>query len=149
MKRKSELERIAALEARIEALKARAAARADPTPRHVKKVLRAIDSALDALEGSEARAALERARAVLEPFGPERGHLQSAARAARRTRAPAADLSEALLAHVKRNPGQRGEEIASALGTDTRTMRPTMRRLIDGGKVRTEGRNRGTSYFPR
>jgi len=31
------------------------------------------------------------------------------------------DLAEALLAYVRSNPGQRGEQIATALGTDTTT----------------------------
>jgi predicted ArsR family transcriptional regulator len=57
------------------------------------------------------------------------------------------DLGDRLLAHVGAHSGQRGEEIAEALGTDTYSMRPSMKRLIEGGQVRTEGTNRGVSQF--
>jgi hypothetical protein len=152
MKRRTEQERIAALEARIAAIKARAAMRDDPNARRLKKVLRAIDVALDEVDKGDARSALERARAEIAEFVPQRGVITAAARgpsAGGRGRGSIPDMTDALMAHMNRNPGQRGEEIAEALGTDTRTMRPTMRKLIDGGKVRTEGKSRGTSYFVR
>ncbi|MCC6409664.1 MAG: winged helix-turn-helix transcriptional regulator [Planctomycetes bacterium] len=67
--------------------------------------------------------------------------------APRAPRASSDDASDRLLAYVKAHPGQRGEEIAAALGTDTYSMRPAMKRLIDAGEVRTEGENRGMRYF--
>lgn len=57
-------------------------------------------------------------------------------------------MREALLAHVHANPGQRGEQIAAALGTDVGTMRLPMRKLIAERKVRTEGQRRGMTYYP-
>jgi len=57
-----------------------------------------------------------------------------------------ADLAGDLLTYVQNNAGQRGEQIATALGTDTTTMRPVMKRLIADGKVETEGQRRGMTY---
>jgi len=57
-------------------------------------------------------------------------------------------LSEQLLAHVKSNPGARGEQIAAALSTDVGTMRLPMQKLIAGKKIKVKGQKRGTMYFP-
>jgi hypothetical protein len=65
----------------------------------------------------------------------------------RRTSADLEAMQADLLTHVKANPGQRGEQIAAALGTDVGTMRGPMKGLIAGGQVRTEGQRRGMTYF--
>lgn len=57
-------------------------------------------------------------------------------------------MSSDLLTHVKSNPGMRGDQIATALGTDVGTMRLPMKKLIAEGHVRTEGQRRGMMYFP-
>ena len=51
-------------------------------------------------------------------------------------------MADALLAHIKKNSGQRGEQIAAALGTDTTSMRPAMHMLIAEKKVKTRGERR-------
>ena len=66
----------------------------------------------------------------------------------RRSPEDLAALSDQLLAHVKANPGQRGEQIAAALKTDVGTIRPTMHKLIAAKQVRTEGQRRGMTYHP-
>lgn len=65
----------------------------------------------------------------------------------KRTAADLGEMGAALLTHVRANPGQRGEQIAAALGTDVGTMRLPMKQLIADKKVRTEGQRRGMTYF--
>ncbi len=65
-----------------------------------------------------------------------------------RTRGIANVDENQLLDYIQSHPGQRGEEIASALGTDTKTMRPTVRKLIDDRRVKTKGQARGMQYYP-
>ena len=64
----------------------------------------------------------------------------------RRSAEDLAGMSDALLAHVKANPGQRGEQIAAALGTDVGTMRKPMKLLIAKKLVKTAGQRRGMTY---
>jgi len=52
----------------------------------------------------------------------------------------------ALLNYVRSNPGQRGEQISEALGTDSNSIRPVMQRLIADRKVKTHGQRRGMTY---
>ncbi len=54
-----------------------------------------------------------------------------------------------ILGYVRKHPGQRGDRIAAALGTRADAMRPLMHKLIESGKVRTEGQRRGTKYHAR
>ncbi len=65
----------------------------------------------------------------------------------KRSAADLGEMADRLLAHVKAKPGQRGEQIAAALGTDVGTMRLPMKNLIAGRRVRTEGQRRGMVYF--
>ena len=139
-------QRIAELEAKVAAIKEREArklAKADPALRHVSAALKSIDKALAEADGSDLKKALGDARDALT--GCLGGEVVPAktrsARAAAHT-----ELAEALLAYVRSNPGQRGEQIAAALGTDANTMRPAMKRLISAGKVATEGQRRGMTY---
>lgn len=150
--RRPEEERIKALEAQIEALKQRKARkqqRRDPALRHLHAAVRSIDKASAASSDHATREALGEARATLSAClslvgsGPtgHRGTLIPRA-------APAGGKvsEEGLLAHVRQHPGHRGEQIAQALGTDTSTIRPVMKRLIQAGRVRTVGQARAMSY---
>jgi hypothetical protein len=65
----------------------------------------------------------------------------------RRSAEDLAGMSDALLAHVKANPGQRGEIIAAALRTDVGTMRKPMKLLIAKKLVKTQGQRRGMTYW--
>jgi len=66
----------------------------------------------------------------------------------RRSAGEISNLGDALLNYVRNNPGQRGEEIAAAMATDSGTIRPVMKRLIAAGKVATKGQRRGMTYSP-
>jgi hypothetical protein len=73
--------------------------------------------------------------------------IKKAPKGHRRSADDVAQMGEALVAHVKANPGQRGEEIAKALRTDVGTMRLPMLALIEAKKVKTQGQRRGMRYF--
>jgi hypothetical protein len=147
--RRSDEDRIKALEARIEALKQRKARRQrrrDPALKQMHAAVRSIDQALAASADHAVREALGEARTTLAAClaltsATPRGTLVPQAR-----RGAGGVTEDALLAHVRAHPGQRGEEIASVLGTDTGTVRPVMKRLIQAGRVRTAGQARAMSY---
>ena len=151
MTRRTEEQRIEELEAKIASLKARAEskkARRDPALRHVRAALRSIDKALAETDDAATRGALDEARATisaclsLNDVGgrSDRGVLIPRAR-------PTSRVDDAtLLAYIQAHPGNRGEQIAAALRTDTRTMRPVMHRLISERKVKTKGQRRGMTY---
>jgi hypothetical protein len=151
--RRSEEQRIAELEARIADLKARAErkkAKKNPTLKHVSLALRAIDKALAAAEDSATRQALSECRTGLSAVLSLHGITVPGGRSNNAPRGRGSDRvsAEQLLAHVTKHPGQRGEEIAAALGTDTTTMRPVMHKLIGDKKVKTTGQRRGMQYYP-
>ncbi len=72
--------------------------------------------------------------------------MRRAAKGGKRSSASMDEMQATLLEHVKANPGQRGEQIAGALGTDVGTRRLPMKKLIAAGSVRTEGQRRGMNY---
>ena len=154
--RRSEEERIADLERKIADLKARAErkkARTNPSVRHVVAALRSIDKALGTSQDAVVRKALDEARATLSACLAVQGVVpaasaQSSGRSpgGRRSSSDVANLAGALLAHLEKHPGQRGEEIAAALETDTRTIRLPLKKLIEEKRVKTKGVARGTSY---
>ncbi len=140
-------QRIADLEAKIAAIKEREArkqVKADPALRHVTAAVRSIDKALGATDDAGTKKTLAEARSSLAALvgasrGAENGRV-------RRSAVEIEDLAGSLLQYVINNPGQRGEEIAAAMATDSGTIRPVMKKLISAGKVATEGQRRGMTY---
>jgi hypothetical protein len=150
--RRSTEQLISDLEAKIVSIKARAERqkmKADPALRHTSSALKSLDKALAETRDTATRQALSEARATLSACLSLHGVASSNGTVLTpRTRRTAGGRigEEALLEYVRSNPGQRGEVIAEALGTDTKTMRPVMRKLIEGGMVRTRGAKRGMTY---
>lgn len=73
--------------------------------------------------------------------------LGRAKKGGRRSAEDVTAMGQTLLDYVKKNPGQRGEQIAKALRTDVGTMRLPMKALISAKKVKTKGQRRGMTYF--
>jgi hypothetical protein len=147
---------IAALESKIEAIKARAErkrARANPAIRYTTAAVRNIDKAMATADDNVLRKTLEDARGSLAAYLTMQGVVPAGNAAARSTggRRSAEDverMGDSLLAYVEKNPGQRGEDIASGMQSDTKTMRLPMKKLIAEGKVRTKGERRAMRYYP-
>jgi hypothetical protein len=148
---RSEEDRIADLEAKIAAIRARAErkkVKRDPSLRHISAAVRSVDKALGESEDAAMRRALDEARSTLSACLSLSGVIVAAGTKSRGRRVGGgASVDEGtLLNYVRNNPGQRGEHIAEALGTDSKILRPVMKRLIESGKVRTKGERRGMQY---
>lgn len=152
--RRTHEQMIADLQAKIASIKTRAARRsvkADPALRHTSAAVKSIDKALAETKDAATRQALSEARSTLSACLSLNGVTPSSSGAvlkpaARRSSGENDNLPETLLAYVRSNPGQRGEQIAAALGTDTKAMRPSMKKLIGEGRVKTRGERRGMTY---
>lgn len=142
---------VADLEAQIAALKAKAARKklkANPAVKHTSAAIRSIDKALEETTAPSMRTALQDARSTLSACLAIDGVVVGESKQrTRRTSSNLGQLADALLDYVTEHPGQRGEQIAAALGTDVTTMRRPMKQLISDGKVKTKGQRRGMSYF--
>lgn len=150
-KRRGLDEQIAALEAKIAAIKEREArkqAQKDPAHRFVKAALKSIEKALSVVKDPAQKKALGEARAALTSGFDRTSVVSAGSGRARRSAHEIENLAEQLLEYVRSHPGSRGEEIAAALATDTTTIRPVMKKLIAAGKVTTEGQKRGMTYSP-
>lgn len=153
MARTTEEQRIAKLEAQIAALRAKAEAKKlkkDPALKYVSAALRSIDKASAETEDKALREALGDARstlsACLQLNGVTLTPKGSGTKRPARVSGESVD-SNTLFSYVRNNPGQRGEQISAALGTDSTAMRPAMKQLIEDGKVKTKGERRGMAYF--
>lgn len=56
--------------------------------------------------------------------------------------------TSALLAQIKGNAGQRIEQIAKAMKTETSDLKLSAIKLLAAKKVKTKGQRRGTTYYP-
>lgn len=150
--RRSEADRIAELEARINHLKARMEekkVKKDPALKYITKAVKAIDAAAAETRDVPTRQALESARSTLSACLSLTGVVVPQQQQARKARGPSSGSivdADALLHYVRKNPGQRGEQISAALGTTSDAMRPAMKKLIEAGQVQVKGERRATSY---
>ena len=145
--RRSPEQMIDDLQQEIERLKNKAAqakVKKDPALKHVTAAVRSIDKAAQETEDAPTRKALEDARATLGAclklagVTPDKGTLVP-------QRGPRVE-PEAVLDYLANHPGSSGEDVASALGTDTKGLRPTMKKLIAAKQVKTKGKARGMRY---
>lgn len=88
------------------------------------------------------------------PVGPGRpakraqpAGLTKKPRGAKRSPDELVKLTQSLETYVKRNPGQRIEQIGQALGTATKELALPAKKLIAEKKLRTKGQKRATVYF--
>lgn len=145
--RRSPEKMIEDLQAEIERIKTRAAqarVKKDPALRHIHGAVRSIDKAAKGTADSAIRNALEGARATLTAclklVGADDKSVLTPQRGARAE-------PRAVVDYLARHPGSSGEDVARALSTDTKALRPTIKKLIDAGEVKANGRARGTRYF--
>jgi hypothetical protein len=143
-------QRIADLEAQIEQVKRRAAAKKvkkDPALRYVSGALRSIDKALASSEDKPTREALTEARTGLAAILTLSGAMVPAGRGRAKPRGVGPVIEEdALLAFIQAHPGSRSEDIAVGLGTDTVGIRGALVALKQAGAVGVEGKARATRY---
>jgi hypothetical protein len=57
--------------------------------------------------------------------------------------------TEKLLAHIRRNPGERIEPIGKALGIPTKDLALPVKKLLAAKQIKTKGQRRATTYFAR
>ena len=152
--RRTDEQLIADLQAKIAAIQQRAVEREaanDPARRQVRLALKAIGRAEKAAEDLATRQAFGEARKILEACLSPKAAAATPGKGARTTGSPRRARSvdrSTLQTYVIDNPGQRGEEIAAALGTTPDEMRPFMKKLIEDGLITTEGARRGMTYSP-
>jgi hypothetical protein len=65
----------------------------------------------------------------------------------KRTAEGLAELTSALLGHIKAHPGHRIEQIAVALKLPTKELKLPAQKLLAGKTIKTKGQRRGTHYF--
>lgn len=105
-----------------------------------KAALEAVHEALGAGQAPAARRGRPARKAAGRPAGSK-----SAPRSA--AGGDVGRVAGALLEEIRRNPGQRLEEIARSMKTTTAILRPALNQLLRDGRVRTEGMARGTRYL--
>jgi len=106
----------------------------------------ASHSAIASALGGGQPAAVGRARAgkVAKATKPAKR-----AKGGKRTAEELDQLTSALLAHVKRHPGLRIEQIGQALELTTKDLALPAKKLIAEKKISTKGQRRATTYFPK
>jgi hypothetical protein len=75
------------------------------------------------------------------------GTRRARAKGAKRTPEELEQLTKNVLAYIKKNPGQRVEQIAAELGTTTKELALPVLKL--GKALKTQGQRRGTKYWAR
>jgi hypothetical protein len=117
-----------------------------------------VDTFIAQLKDVIRRSTLETVQSALGDEGParSRGRRSAAAspragagrrKGAKRSPEELEALVSNLLNYVKKNPGQRIEQIGEALGTATKELAIPAKKLIAEKQLRTKGQKRATTYF--
>jgi hypothetical protein len=134
------------LQAEIERIKTRAVqakVKKDPALRHINGAVRSIDKAARATSDSATRKALEGVRATLTACLKLAGVADKGVLSPQRREQVD---PKAVVDYLAKHPGSSGEDVARALATDTKSLRPTIKKLVEAGDVKANGRARGTRY---
>jgi len=84
--------------------------------------------------------------------GPKRkiaGKAAPKAKWAKRSPEELESLTKSILSHLKKNPGQRSEQIAAGLGTTTKDLALPLKALVEAKQLKTAGVRRGMTYTSR
>jgi hypothetical protein len=65
---------------------------------------------------------------------------------AKRTPEELEALTKSLVSYLKKNPGQRSEQIAAGLGTTTKDLALPLGALVEAKQLKTAGQRRGMTY---
>ncbi len=81
------------------------------------------------------------------PSGGKRSIPVKNGRRAKRSQEALDKLTQSLVSYVKRNPGQRIDQVGKALGAGTKDLTLPAKRLIASKRLSTKGQKRATTYF--
>ncbi|MBL8859811.1 MAG: hypothetical protein JNL28_14995 [Planctomycetes bacterium] len=129
---------VASFAAQLEAIARRAA---------IEQVLATLGGSLPAARKGPGRPKGSKNVKAAASTGSAAPKIKPVRKGKRRSAEDVAQMGATLTDYVKANPGQLGEEIAKALGTDVGTMRLPMQALIAAKKIKTQGQRRGTRYY--
>ena len=152
-KRRPPQQVIAALEAKIAGIRARAErqkAKKDPAMRHIAAAVRSIDKALAGSKDVATRQALDEARATLGAVLSLDGAAPRAGRSGRKAARPPRESQvqpKAVLQYLTSHPGSRSADIAEAIGEDTKAVSRVLKTLRAEGRAKSKGQARGMRYF--
>ena len=135
------------LQDKIQHIKERAErekAKKDPALKHVTAAVRAIDKAAEATTDKAMSQALAEARVTLAACLRLSGAGGTSVTLTPRKAVEVAP--EAIVAYLAEHPASSGEDVSRALGCDTKSLRPTMKKLIAQKRVKTKGKARGMRY---
>jgi hypothetical protein len=111
----------------------------------------AMETVRDALGGvTPGRRGAGRSRPPAIPPMPRlMGRGRVLAKGAKRAPEEIERLTNKLADYIKSNPGQRIEQIAEGMNTNTRELNLPAKKLIANKQIKTRGHKRATTYFPR
>ena len=143
-RRRTEDERIQALQEEIARLKARKEAKESLAHREVQKILKKIDkvSELAREEGdSKLEAALVKCQSLLVANGKSGGGAR-----VRRTQAEIEEMKGQILDFVRLNPECTMGQLSAELDAEAKDLRGPLNELLEEGELVKQGQRRGTRY---